>query len=216
MLCLYLPETLFICRSLTIIDSCFCLLFDFLVSFSGTSPPPLTVQQYSVICSSSLYGSHTYRTLDWFGISRAFLSFAWRISPSPVKVFTGLLWAVWHSLRCFLLFILPVDLLSHFDLPHCNSISESWNQWWEGENFGAVVQKWVYSVAEEVERMRVLLLNCSILFCVIMVMLCVFLCITEKSTKTANTQHPVRQQSWQEGWAIEAVYGSSYLWVKKH
>lgn len=121
--------------------SCSSYTFMHCCLYEWASPPPLTVQQYGVI-------SHAYRALDWFGMSSSFVSFgsaisaAWRISPSPVRVLTGLLWAVWHSLRCFLLFILPVDLLSHFDLPHC-SISESWNQWWEGENFGVVVQKWV-------------------------------------------------------------------------
>lgn len=93
------------CRSTSCltVSSYYCLFYGFLISFSSTSPPPLTVQQYRCDLSSSLYGlTHISIcvSLDWFGMSCSFASFystisaARRISPSPVRVFARLLGAV--------------------------------------------------------------------------------------------------------------------------
>lgn len=94
MLCLYLlPETLFICRSLTVIGSYFCLLYDFLFSFSGTSPPPLTVQQYR--CDLLLFTLQAHTYVHWTALECRVLS-----SPLPRPSllpggFLPLLWGCW-------------------------------------------------------------------------------------------------------------------------
>lgn len=78
-----LPETLFICRSLTVIGSYFCLLFDFLVPFSGTSPPPLNVQPYQ--CDLLLFTLRAHaRIVHSTGLEcRVILSLLPRPSPLP-------------------------------------------------------------------------------------------------------------------------------------